>query len=311
MLGRQHEEGRAEERVGPGREHREVERRLLAAEDHLGALRAADPVALHRDHALRARSSSVEVLQQPVGVVGDLEEPLLELLHDDRRAAALAAPVDHLLVRQHGLVLRAPLDRRALAVGEPALEQLQEDPLGPAVVARARACRTRGRQSIETPQDLNWRRNSSIDLFVETRRVLAGLDRVVLGRQAERVVAHRVQDPHAVAAAVSGPARRPSSSSSGGPCAARPRGRAASRARSSCGVRVEAGLAGVGHLPGALALPELLPLALDRVRLVALGRSCGSLKRPRRERAGAVVHASRPPRGERIDRPAGRPFVHG
>src|SRR5437879_3012119 len=32
---------------------------------------------------------------------------------------------------------------------------------------------------------------------------------------------------------------------------------------------VEAGLAGVGHFPGALVGPQLLPAALDRVRVVS------------------------------------------
>ena len=52
VLGREDEEGGAEEGVGTGGEDREVEVDLLAAEDDLGALGAADPVALHRDHVL-------------------------------------------------------------------------------------------------------------------------------------------------------------------------------------------------------------------------------------------------------------------
>ena len=93
----------------------------------------------------------VEVVEQPVGVVGDPEEPLLELAHLDLVPAALAAAVDHLLVGEHGLVVRAPLDRRLLAVREAALEQLQEDPLRPAVVARLVVASSRI-QSIEIPQ---------------------------------------------------------------------------------------------------------------------------------------------------------------
>jgi len=74
--------------------------------------------------------------EQVVGVLGDAEEPLLELADLDERAAALAAPVDDLLVGQHGLVVRAPLHRRLLAVGQAVLEELQEDPLRPAVIRR-------------------------------------------------------------------------------------------------------------------------------------------------------------------------------
>ena len=53
MLGRQHEEGGAEERVRSGREDRQLLTGSGDAEDHARALGAADPVALHRQHALR------------------------------------------------------------------------------------------------------------------------------------------------------------------------------------------------------------------------------------------------------------------
>ena len=135
MLRRHHEERGAEERVGARREDRVVDAELLAAEGDLGALRAPDPVLLHRDD-VRGPVDRLQVVEQAVGVVGDAEEPLLELAHLHLRAAALAAAVDHLLVRQHRGVLRAPVDRGLLAVGEALLEQAQEDPLRPAVVAR-------------------------------------------------------------------------------------------------------------------------------------------------------------------------------
>ena len=47
VLGRHHEERRAEQRVRAGGEHGVVDVELLAAEAHLGALAAPDPVALH------------------------------------------------------------------------------------------------------------------------------------------------------------------------------------------------------------------------------------------------------------------------
>ena len=76
--------------------------RLLADELDPRALGAADPVALHRLDVSRP-VDLVEALDQPVGVVGDLEEPLLELAALDDGAAALAAAVDDLLVGEHGL----------------------------------------------------------------------------------------------------------------------------------------------------------------------------------------------------------------
>ena len=133
VLGREDEERRAEERVRAGREDGHVLVELLDPEGDLGALGAADPVPLHRQHALGPVQLG-HVLEQAVGEVGDLEHPLLEVPRLDLVAAPLAPAVDHLLVREHGLVERAPLDRRFLAVGEPLLEQLQEQPLGPAVV---------------------------------------------------------------------------------------------------------------------------------------------------------------------------------
>ena len=121
MLRRHHEEGGAEQRVRPGGEHRVVGAQRVAVKGHLGALRAADPVALHGLHVGRP-DDAVEVLEQPVRVLGDAEEPLLELARLHGGAAALAAAVDHLLVGEHGLVLRAPVHRRLAPVGQPALE---------------------------------------------------------------------------------------------------------------------------------------------------------------------------------------------
>jgi hypothetical protein len=78
-------------------------RRLGIGERDLGALGAADPVALHRLD-VRGPADVLEIVQQAVGVVGDAEEPLLELARLDEVAAALAAAVDDLLVGQHGRV---------------------------------------------------------------------------------------------------------------------------------------------------------------------------------------------------------------
>ncbi len=136
MLWRHDEERRAEERVGTGGEHGIVDPELLAAERHLGTLAAPDPVALHRLDVLRP-VDQLEVAEQPLGVVGDAQEPLLELPDFDERSAALAATLGgDLLVGEHRLVSRAPLHGGLLAVGKPGAEQLEEDPLRPAVVAR-------------------------------------------------------------------------------------------------------------------------------------------------------------------------------
>ena len=136
VLGRHHEERRAEQRVRTRGEDRVVDARSRGSENVTSAP-SERPIQLRCIVTTWCgQSIVVQVVQQAVGVVGDAEEPLLELAQLDRGAAALAAAVDHLLVGQHRGVLRAPVDRGLLAVGQPALEQLQEDPLGPAVVAR-------------------------------------------------------------------------------------------------------------------------------------------------------------------------------
>ena len=109
---------------------------VFEVEIDFGAFRAADPVALHGEHALRPAAFELRhVVEQLVGVIGDLEEPLLERALLDRRVfMPPAAAVHHLLVGQHGGALRTPVDQRLLAIGQAALEHLQEEPLVPAIV---------------------------------------------------------------------------------------------------------------------------------------------------------------------------------
>ena len=170
-------------------------------EQHLGALGAADPVALHRQHALGPVLEQRHVVQQALRVVGDLEVPLRQHAALDQRAAALAVAVDDLLVREHRLVDRAPVDGRLVLVREPALEQQQEDPLRPAVELGL------GGRQLARPVD---RPAHALHLLADRHDVLvrddargtAFADRRVLGRQAERVVAHRVQHSEPVPAAL-------------------------------------------------------------------------------------------------------------
>ena len=157
-----------------------------------GAFRAADPVALHHDHFLGPVGQRLEAGEQLVGVLGDPKEPLLQVARLDDRAAAPAGSVDDLLVGQHGVVDRAPVDRRPLAVRQPALEHLQEDPLVELVVVR-QAGRDLALPGVADAEPLQLPLH--VRDVVERRRfrVRAGLDRGVLGRQAERVPPERVQ----------------------------------------------------------------------------------------------------------------------
>jgi hypothetical protein len=69
---------------------------------------------------------SSRLARRPVRVVGDPEEPLLEEALLDHGATALACARDHLLVGEHGLVGRAPVDRGLLLVRLPASNSLRK-----------------------------------------------------------------------------------------------------------------------------------------------------------------------------------------
>ena len=170
----------------------------LDGEVDVRALGAADPVALGVDHPVRPRrGQGVQVGQQLLGVLGDPEVPLRQLTLGDLGAAALAAAVDDLLVGQHGLVVGAPVHRGVLAVGQAPLLELQEQPLGPAVVLRVGG--VEGAAPVEGQPVVAAGVDRGADVAVGVRRgVLVVADRGVLRGQAEGVEAHRVQ--HLVAA---------------------------------------------------------------------------------------------------------------
>src|SRR5207248_2064087 len=101
----------------------------------LATLRAADPVRLHR----LDRFGPIEALeaQQLVGVLRDPQIPLVEVTLLDLHAAAPAVPVRALdLLPGQRAVVRAPVDRRLRPIRQAGLQELEEEPLVPAVVDR-------------------------------------------------------------------------------------------------------------------------------------------------------------------------------
>ena len=168
--------------------HRQVE---------LSALALPDPVPLHGQHALGPAGQPVAPGQELLGIVGDLEEPALDLLGHDLRVAAPAAPVLDLLVGEDGLARGAPVDPGSLLVRQAALEHADEDELLPAIVGRV----ARGELAVPVvghaePPELRLHVG---DVLVRPHGgVHAVVDGGVLGRHAEGVPAHGVQ--HVVAA---------------------------------------------------------------------------------------------------------------
>jgi len=136
MLRRDRAEGRSHERVGAGGE--DAQQLLLAGElvgkGDVHAMALADPVGLHGLHALGPPRERIERGEQLLGIGGDPHVVHGNLALLDHGARAPAAAVDHLLVGEHRLVDRVPVDRAGLLVDEAFLEHPQEQPLVPAVV---------------------------------------------------------------------------------------------------------------------------------------------------------------------------------
>ena len=194
VLRREDQIRRAEHRVGTGREHGD----LLAAgrlEDELRPFAPADPVLLKEGGGGRPVEVR-EVFQEALSVVRDAKEPLVEEALLDRRVAALAAAVDDLLVREHRLVLGAPIHRRALLVREPRLEELEKEPLRPLVVGRIG-----GGELVPPVEHAAEPAQLAAERGDVSRDQLCGIgadgERVVLGVNAEGVETHRLE--HVVA----------------------------------------------------------------------------------------------------------------
>ena len=153
----------------------------------------ADPVLLHEEDVLGPLAEHLVAGEKLLGVVRDLEEPLLHLLLDDRGVAAPAAPADDLFVGQDGPALGAPVDPAFLPEGQAALEHLEEDPLVPLVVIRQAGVHLPGPVVAEA---------HLLELFAHVgdvvQRPLPGMDAVldgrVLGRHAQGVPADGVDD---------------------------------------------------------------------------------------------------------------------
>ena len=133
MLRRHDHIGHAEESIAAGCVHGE----LIAVggcEIHLGPFAAADPVALLDLHTID-EIQIVQIVDQTVGIFGNAQHPLGLLLADDRAAAALTHTFHHFFVGQNAFTAGAPVDGHGSFIGQAVLVKLQENPLGPFVVA--------------------------------------------------------------------------------------------------------------------------------------------------------------------------------
>src|SRR3989440_5333496 len=107
----------------------------LCEETNLCALAAPNPVALH-GYGLFGPLDFGEV-QQFFGIIGNSEQPLVDLFANDGGAAAFAGAVrQYLLVCQRGVTAWTPVCRGFGTIGQPVLIELQEQPLRPFIVVR-------------------------------------------------------------------------------------------------------------------------------------------------------------------------------
>ncbi|OPZ76422.1 MAG: hypothetical protein BWY79_01632 [Actinobacteria bacterium ADurb.Bin444] len=206
MLRRHHEESGSKEGIGARGEDgdlgagQRIDRVLgRQAKDDVTARRFANPVALHGDDPFGPVFQFVEVIQQAFSVISYAEEPLLELFGFHFGGTALTGTLDDLLIGQHGLARRAPVDRSLLPESEALSVELQEEPLCPLVVLRPAG------DNLTVPIDSHAQAAKlAIDggdgVLGEDGGVFAGLYGDVLRVETEGVVTHGMQDELALVA---------------------------------------------------------------------------------------------------------------
>ena len=255
--------------------------RPSTGEVELGPLGPPDPVALHRLGPL-GPLEVVEGLQELVGVLGDAEEPLLEVALLDEVAGAVAGAVgQHLLVGQHGLAAGAPVDRGQGPVGQAGLPEAQEDELVPLDVGRVVAVDLAA-PVVDGAEPAQRRRQLGDPGVGEDPRMGPGLDGGVLGGQAEGVEPDRAEDALALHGLVAD-GQVAEGVVADVALVRRPRGVRVHAQR----VELLPGIV-VVDLVGALVIPVALPLALHRSDVV---RACHAT------RVGDTLVASGPNRG--------------
>ena len=161
------------------------------------ALGLADPVLLHQPDLLGPAVQGLQAVDQVVSIVGDAQEPLVQLALLHQGARAPAAPIDHLFIGQDGVVDRIPVDHRIFAIDQTAPIQLQEPGLLLAVIFRV-AGGELARPVQRQPQQLQLLAHRSDVGIGPALGVDAALHRRILGRHAEGVPAHRVQHVEAL-----------------------------------------------------------------------------------------------------------------
>ena len=135
MVGGDGAERRAENGVLTGGVNFKPVVAVLQIEEHARAFGPADPVFLHQADPIGPTLQILQGVQKVVGVTGNAQEPLAQLPFFNLGARAPALAVDHLLVGQHGLFHRVPVDPRFLTIRQASLQKIEKHLLFVAVIA--------------------------------------------------------------------------------------------------------------------------------------------------------------------------------
>ena len=203
MFRSQHDVRNTENRVHAGREHGNGFADFRDFKGEFRPFTAANPVFLHRLNPFRPARQELQIVEKAISIVGDFEEPLLQILFDDGRITAPAQAVDNLFVSQYSVALFAPVYLSFLAVCQATLVQQLENPLRPFIIffmARSHFAVP----VIGKAEGLLLARHVFNIAERPICRRRAVFDSRVFSRHAESVVAHGMQDVVAVHAAVAG-----------------------------------------------------------------------------------------------------------
>src|SRR6266516_852360 len=116
MLGSQGYKGHAKDRIRPRRVHlHTLFWHAINCHLELKPLGASNPITLDRLHSFRP-VELILAIEESLCIVSQFQEPLLQPAPLYNTIAALTASIDHLLVRQHRFIFRAPVYGRGFAL---------------------------------------------------------------------------------------------------------------------------------------------------------------------------------------------------
>ena len=195
MFGSDGDERHAHERIGTSRINGEA---LLFAgqfvrEAKRHAFGTANPVLLHAANLFGPAVKRFDVVEEFLRVLRNAEVITRNFALFNNRAGAPAAAFNNLLVGQHSLVDRVPVDDLGLTVGNASFQHLEEQPLVPPIVlglagsdfTRPVESKTQGLHLGLHIGDVAVCPRSRLNLFCQGG---------IFGRQSEGIPAHRRHD---------------------------------------------------------------------------------------------------------------------